>query len=112
MKTHHPSRISLLLLAAILLMAFGTAHAQKVQVNNATPAEAEQESTGLEITIDGNGFDQGSKAFFYLSGTENPAGITVTNSRYVNSKKLVATIDVDPGATIGEFDIVVQTFRG
>ena len=112
MNTRHGTRISLFTLLVVCLLGAGVAYAQKVQVKSADPSEAEQGTVNLDVTISGNGFDNGSNATFLVSGSENPGGVTVHNTQFVNSRKLVANITIDEGAVIGGFDIEVTTARG
>ena len=94
MNIHQGIRNSITILLAILFLGAGMAYAQKVQVKSADPSAAEQGIINLGVTINGNGFDDGSVATFLLSGTTNPAGITVHNTQFVNSRKLVAKLRV------------------
>ena len=64
------------------------------------------------VTIKGNGFDKGSQARFFLTGTTNPGGITVKSTTSKGKKTLVANIDVAVDATIADFDIEVTTCSG
>lgn len=83
-----------------------------VTVDSADPPEAEQETFGLDVTIRGKGFDEGSVATFLVTGTENPGGVTVLNTAFVDRRTLVATIDVAVDAVVGAFDIEVETLGG
>lgn len=103
------NRLLMLVLAA---MATGVSYAQDVQVNSADPSSAEQGTVDLEVEISGNGFDNSAAVQFLVTGTTNPGGITVTNVKVRGPKKLFATINVDEGATVDEFDIEVSLSRG
>lgn len=100
-----------LLLSALILVIPPSAAAQ-VQVNSADPPEAEQGTVSLDVTINGRGFDRGSEAKWFVTGTTNPGGVTVNSTRFVNANTLVANITVDDAAQVGKFDIVVQTSKG
>lgn len=104
-------RVTLVTLSAGALIA-GNALAGPVQVDLATPSAGEQATVQLEVTIDGNGFDEGSEALFLVSGTANPGGIVVTNNQFVSRKQLVATIDIAPDADLDDYDIEVMTSSG
>jgi hypothetical protein len=98
-------------LLAVLLVAFGpvgAALAQQVKVTSAEPASAAQGTTSLDVTIGGNGFDNSAAVKFLVTGTTNPGGVVVTKVVVVNPKKLVATIDVEGDAVVGQFDIEVS----
>ena len=70
------------------------ATAQDIVVSSATPADAPQGTVNLDVTISGKGFKNGATSQFFLTGTTNPAGITVHSTRYVSPTQLVANIDV------------------
>ena len=99
-------RVSLLVLFAILGPASAT-FAQKISVKVATPNQGAQETVDLDVVIDGTGFGLGAQAKFVLSGTDNPDGIRVKNTRVVSNTQLVATIDIDATASLALFDIKV-----
>ena len=113
------SRKALIVVAAFVLMALGlpwggnvpAAQAQ-IQVLSANPDTGDQGTLGLNVTIGGKGFKKGAKAYFYLKGTTNPAGITVRATKFVSDASLVATIDIAAGATPDDFDIVVANADG
>ena len=42
-----------------------------------------------------------------LSGTDNPDGIRVKHTTFVNSSQLIATVDIDAAASLALFDIKV-----
>ncbi len=89
----------------------GVAQAGPVQVDLATPSVGEQTQT-YDVTIDGNGFDEGSVASFLVTGSENPGGVVVTNTRFVNRRQLVATINIAEDAELEDYDIEVVTSGG
>ena len=114
------SHRALIVVAVLIAISFGLpwsgavpeAAAQVIQVDSALPDNAAQGTLSLPVTIRGSGFKKGAKAKFYLGGTTNPAGITVSSTRFIDSTQLVATIDVDATATVAGFDIIVQNTDG
>jgi hypothetical protein len=74
-------------------------------VESATPNFADQGTLGLEVEIGGSGFSNDTGIAFYVTGTDDPGGVTVIKTKARGKNKVVATIDVDLGATISEFDI-------
>jgi hypothetical protein len=111
-KLVKPRRLALVGLAALAVLSLGvlpSALAQDIVVSSAEPAEAEQGTVNLDVTINGKGFSKGAQALFLVTGTENPGGIVVHRTTYVNSVKLVANIDVALDAVVGSFDIQVTS---
>ena len=101
-------RLLLTLAATAVAMSIAVpAAAQKITVKSATPASGEQGSVGLDVAIAGSGFGPGAQARFVLSGTDDPAGISVRSTRYVSSTELVATLDIADTARLAFFDIRV-----
>jgi hypothetical protein len=96
-----------LLLTGAALVVSTPAVAQKIAVKAATPGSGEQGALNLDVVVNGSGFGNGAKAHFLLSGTENPGGIVVRNTRFVSSTELVATIDIAETASLASFDIKV-----
>jgi hypothetical protein len=94
-------------LAVIFLGVLPNALAQTITVDSATPPEAEQGTVNLDVTINGSGFAKGAKAAFLVHETENPGGVVVNRTTFVNSTKLIANIDVALDAVIGSRDIKV-----
>ena len=94
-------------IGVILLLTAAPAAAQKLSVRSATPNTGAQETIDLDVVIDGTGFGPGAQAKFVLSGTDNPDGIRVKNTRFVNNTQLVATVDIDATASLALFDIKV-----
>jgi len=92
----------------VLAVSAAPVTAQKITVKSATPNNGAQGTVDLDVVIGGNGFGQGSKAEFFLSGTQNPDGIHVKNTRFVSSSQLVATIDIADAASLALFDIKVS----
>lgn len=85
--------------------------AQRIEVNEANPSYAEQGTTNLEVTIKGKGFRNGSVAEFVIAGTENPGGITVNATHFVDGNTLRSNIDVASNANLSKFDIIVSFNR-
>ena len=97
-------------LAVLALVCVGvvpSASAQDIQVTSAEPPEAEQGTVNLDVTINGSGFGKGARAAFLVTGTENPGGVIVNRTTFVNSTKLIANIDVALDAVVGGRDIKV-----
>lgn len=100
-------------LLATMLLGSGVAEAQKVRVTAATPAAGEQGTINLDVVIDGNGFDAGSVAAFLVTGSDtDTGGVIVRSSTFVSGKKLIANIDIEEGAVLGDYDIEVLTTSG
>jgi hypothetical protein len=93
------------------LLCAGPLEAQKVQDKSATPPEAEQENT-LDVEIGGNGFDDGSAAFFFLKDSSETGKVKVNSTTYISNRKLRTNITIPLEATEGEYDIEVQTRGG
>jgi uncharacterized delta-60 repeat protein len=114
------SRRVLIVVGVLIAVALGlpwggvvpNAAAQEVLVTDAVPGTADQGTLNLDVTITGEGFARRANAKFYLAGTTNPAGVTVNSTRFVNSTKLVANINVAAGAVPGDFDIEVKNADG
>ena len=88
----------------------GVAFAQ-VKVTAATPASAYQD-TSLDVVVSGSGFDKTAKAQYFVTGTTNPGGITVTQVVFRKSTEIVTTINVADGAVLANFDIEVTLSSG
>lgn len=86
--------------------------AQSVQVNSALPNQAAQGTIDLDVAVGGNGFKQGAKAQWFVSGTTDPGGVTVNSTTFVNSSQLTANITVSSTATIASFDVAVTNKNG
>jgi hypothetical protein len=98
-----------MVLAMLVLGPVGAAQAQ-VKVTSADPPSAVQGTTALDVAIGGSGFDNGSQVRFLVTGSStDTGGVEVTKVVYVGPKKLIATINVAPGATVSQFDIEVKT---
>jgi hypothetical protein len=100
-------------LTILFVIAFSNMQvsARGIEVLLAEPPDAEQGTVNLDVAIHGAGFNRSSNARFFLTGTTNPAGITVNSTRYIDSTKLISNINVADGANPGGFDIEV-TARG
>lgn len=99
----------------LLLGAYGGAQdllAQAIEVNQAIPDNAPQDTVNLNVQIKGKGFKKGAQARWFISGTNDPGGVRVNSTVFVNSTELVANIDVAADAVITQFDIVVALSDG
>jgi hypothetical protein len=95
---------------AVALATVGVARsvaAQNIQVTAANPNTGAQGTTALVVKISGRNFAPGAKTDFFLSGTTNPAGITVHGTQWINASEVDATIDIADTASIAQFDIKV-----
>ena len=100
-------------LVAIVLSAFPSPLlAQNVQVTSATPPAAPQGTINLNVAVGGNGFGKGAKAAFFLSGTTNPAGVTVNSTAFNSKSQVTANITISDTANISSFDVVVTNTDG
>jgi DNA-binding beta-propeller fold protein YncE len=81
-------------------------------VTSANPNSAAQGTVNLNVSVGGKGFKAGAKAKWFVSGTNNPGGVTVNSTSFVNSNTLTANITVSSTATVGNFDIVVTNTDG
>jgi hypothetical protein len=84
----------------------------QINVNAATPNNAAQGTTALNVTVSGSGFEQGAAATWFVSGTTNSGGVSVNSTTFVNSSTLVANITVANTATTGAYDIAVKNSNG
>ena len=81
-------------------------------VTSADPSSGEQGAVGLQITIEGKGFEKGAKVAFHLSPEADPdVGMTVQSTEFVNETKLIATTDIALDAEVAARYISVS-FRG
>ena len=104
-------------LVSIFLAVFGltasyTAQAQEVKVLSADPSSALQGTQNLDVTVQGDGFDNSATVQFLVSGTANPGGVIVKGVKVRGQKKLIVNVDVLDDAEVAEFDIEVQLSRG
>ena len=99
-------------LAMVCLSAAVTASAQTVQVTAANPNAGAQGTTSLVVKISGKNFAPGAKTDFFLSGTTNPAGITVHGTQWISATEVDATIDIADTAALALFDIKVTNTSG
>ncbi len=77
-------------------------------VTSTTPSYGYQGSVNVNVTINGSGFDGGTRASWYLNGSPYPK-ITVNSTSYVSSSQLVANISIASDAEIQSYDVVVTT---
>lgn len=112
-------RICLMALAAVVLLGAGVNPALaakggggKVSVTAAEPGSANQ-GEQLEVTISGDGFDDGSEATFFITGTSDASQIIVDSTTYDSATgKLKASIRVNGAAQVADYDIEVRNSRG
>ena len=109
-RIHHIRTYLFPILLGITCMA--TTQAQEVQVDFADPSSAEQGTIDLDVEISGDGFDKSSVVEFFPTGTSDPGGIKVKKVKVRGSKKIIATIDVDSEAAVGNFDIEISLSSG
>ena len=84
----------------------------QITVSTATPNNATQGTTALNVTVSGSDFEQGAAATWHVSGTTNTGGVSVNSTTFVNSSTLVANITVANTATTGAYDITVKNSNG
>ena len=87
-----------------------TASTSSVTVSGTVPADAPQ-STTLDVTINGSGFDQGANATFPLNGANDPR-VHVNSTRFVKSTQLVANVTIAPDAPAVKYDVAVLDRSG
>jgi len=112
--------INLLILFVGLAVCQSALGGKPVKVNSANPPEAEQNTSGLAVTISGSGFDTSPGAvtavnFLLPCATEScsdSGGVAVTGFSVSSSSEIVATINVAPEAAVEYRDIEVQMTRG
>jgi hypothetical protein len=110
-----PNRLSRCLTIGLIFcvaLVARSAAAQTVQVTAANPNTGAQGSTALLVKISGKNFAPGAKTDFFLSGTTNPAGITVHGTQWISASEVDATIDIADTASIAQFDIRVTNTTG
>lgn len=100
-----PKPLLAALAAALLALP---ASAQPIEVNAADPDSAEQGTVNLDVVISGDGFGSGAVVRFLLTGTGQEGGVNVKSTKVRGPRKLVANVDVEPDATVSDFDIEVQ----
>ena len=111
MKSLRYASLFLGVLGTFLVAGSVSATAQ-IQVASTNPSAAPQGTINLDIAITGNGFKQGAKAQWFVTGTTNPGGVTVNSTTFKGSTQLTANITVAPDAVISGFDIVVRNADG
>ena len=96
---------------AVLVAAPAIAAPPRVTVKAAAPSSAYQGDT-LDVVVTGSGFDSTAKVQYFVSGTTNPGGITVTAVKVANTGELTTTLVVSSDADLANFDIVVTLDSG
>lgn len=104
--------LSLLAIIFVVFAASDVSFASNVTVTAANPDSAAPGTINLNVTISGSGYKRGAAAKFFVSGTTDPGGVTVSTTSFSNSSQVVATINVDASATIASYDIEVQNTDG
>ena len=84
----------------------------QVQVTAAIPAAAQQGTLNLNVKVTGKGFKRGARVNWFVSGTNDPGGVTVNSTTFIGSSELTANITVADTATLGSFDITVTNSDG
>ena len=110
MKSNRP-----LLLAIFLILSLGLGAlpaVAQIQVDSLNPNAAPQGTTNLNVTISGSGFKKGAKAQWFVTGTTNPGGVTVSSTTFNGSTTLTANITIATGAVISGYDVVVTNTDG
>jgi hypothetical protein len=105
-------RAVMLMFSVVPLLLLANPALAQISVTSAAPNSAVQGTTNLNVTVGGKGFKAGARAQWFVSGTNNPGGVTVNSTAFVNSTTLTANITVSSTATIGNFDIVVTNTDG
>lgn len=96
----------------IFALILSRAASAQITVSSASPNNAPQGTSGLNVTIAGSGFAKGTKATWYVTGTTNTGGVTVNSTTFVNSNELVANISIPENATVSGYDILVANTSG
>src|SRR2546423_1168907 len=94
------------------LLAGSVSATAQIQVDSTNPSSAPQGTINLDISLTGNGFKQGAKAQWFVTGTTNAGGVTVNSTTFKGSTQLTANITVAADAVISGFDIVVRNADG
>ena len=105
------STFACLSLLVLGLAPISAAFAQ-VKVTAATPSSTYQGTISLDVVVSGSGFDKTAKAQYFVTGTTNPGGVTVTQVVFRKSTEIVTTINVADGAVLANFDIQVTLSSG
>ena len=104
--------LSLLALIPVVFAASRLAFGSTVTVTAANPNAAAPGTVNLNVAISGSGYKRGAAAKFFITGTTDPGGVTVTTTTFSSSSQVLATISVDANATIASYDIDVQNTDG
>jgi hypothetical protein len=100
-----------LILTWIALATAAPAESQ-IAVTAANPNTTTQGTVNLNVTISGKGFKRGAAASFFLSGSNEFAGVIVNSTAFVSSSQVVANITVYDEAKVANFDIQVENADG
>ena len=103
-----------LFLASIFFVTAGPppVQAQDVEVSSADPNNAPQGTVNLNVIITGKRFERGAVAKWFVADTENPGGVTVNSTAFINATQLVANISVSGTASVAKFDVRVYLSGG
>lgn len=69
------------------------------------------QDTTVDVTVSGSDFDPSSQVEITLNDT-TVHGVMTNSTRYVNSRKLVASLTMAPDASTGSFDVTVLSVHG
>ena len=86
--------------------------AAQITVTSATPNNAQQGTTNLNVKVAGSGFANGATSTWYVTGTTDTGGVLVNSTTFVNSNQVVANITIPGNATVSGYDIVVKNTSG
>lgn len=96
-----------------IVLAFNVQRAAaQVTVTSATPNNAQQGTTNLNVKVAGSGFANGATSTWYVTGTTDTGGVVVNSTTFVNSNQVVANITIPGNATVSGYDIVVKNTSG
>ena len=79
-----------------------------VVVSAASPDSALQDTT-LDVTITGSGFTSDMVAQWALGGVADSTQVRTNNTKFINSRTIVANITISTTATAAKWDVVVMS---
>ncbi len=79
-----------------------------VTVKAASPDTGSQ-STTLDVTVTGSGFESGMVATWELHGVADPNQVRTNSTRFVNSRQVIANITISSDATLAKWDVQVAS---
>lgn len=89
------------------LFAVIAAGGTPVRVNGTSPNVGEQGSSSLAVSISGQRFEPGATVRFLRNGTPIDTDISVVGTTFVDERELLASLDIDPAAFVGSYDVEV-----